>query len=270
MTGRLPGQTTSPDQKAAVFIPSYWDPQRTAEKPDLTDLKAIRFITGDDYPPFNFSLPDGTVAGFNVDLARAICSELQLTCTIQARSWHTILSSLKNNEGDAAIASLSITGQAHPDVDFTSAYYRTPARFVTRLPATLENALPETLGEKRVGVQVGTAHEAYLSTFFPRALLKTYPTADAARAALKAGEIDVLFADAIGSALWLDGTDAAGCCAFLGGPYTESRFFGQGAGIAVRKGDIVMRQALDNALRRLAAEGVYTELYLKHFPISFY
>ena len=70
--------------------------------------------------------------------------------------------------------------------------------------------------------------------------------------------------------LWLGGEAAAGCCTLRGGPYTESRYFGEGAGIAVRKGDTTLRRALDYALARLARNGIYADLYLKYFPIGFY
>jgi polar amino acid transport system substrate-binding protein len=99
---------------------------------------------------------------------------------------------------------------------------------------------------------------------------KTFDTRTALRAALRRGEIDGLFDDAISSSFWLAGTDSHECCVFRGGPYTESRFFGEGVGIAVKKGNRQLREALDYALSLLAAKGIYTDLYLKYFPIGFY
>ena len=270
LAGAAPGWPADPAGEAAPpFIPSFWDPHAPAEKPDLSALKTIRFVTGADYPPFNFTLTDGTLAGFNVDLARALCAELQLTCTIQARSWSALPVAVATGKADAAIASMSIDDRM-PDLTFTAAYYKTPARFVVRLPTTLSAALPEALDGKRVGVQAGTAHEAYLKGFFPKLTIKTYPTVEAARTALKAGEVDAVFGDAIAAAAWLGGSEAGTCCGFVGGPYTESRYFGPGAGIAVRKGDILLRQALDYALARVAAKGIYGDLYLRYFPTGFY
>ena len=69
-------------------------------------------------------------------------------------------------------------------------------------------------------------------------------------------------------ALWLDGTDAEGCCAFLGGPFTESRYFGEGVGIAVRKGNDLMRLALNWALFKVWEQGRFTDLWLRYFPVS--
>lgn len=264
------GAAGAPAASTEVFVPSFWDPRAQIEKPDLESVQAIRFVTEDDNPPFGFTLPDGTLVGFDIDLARAICDELKLACTIQVRRFDTIVPALKAGTADAAIASMAITPQALQNVDFTSAYYRTPARFVARLDSKLGAILPETIGGKRVGVQGGTAHEAYLKSFFPSASVQSYGSAAEARAALRSGAVDLVFGDGISLARWLAEPDASACCGFVGGPFTESRYFGEGAGIAVRKGNGVLRQGLDYALARLAAEGVYTDLYLKYFPISIY
>ena len=71
-------------------------------------------------------------------------------------------------------------------------------------------------------------------------------------------------------AIWLNGTDANGCCAFRGGPWLHSGYFGEGVGVAVRKGNAPLRRALDFALKRLFERGVYADLYLKYFPIGFF
>ncbi len=254
----------------AVFVPSFWDPAVTPEKPDPATLGSIRFITEGDDPPFGFTLSDGTLAGFDVDLARALCAELEVTCTIQVRPFDTIVPALKAGLADAAIASLAITDDALTQVDFTSPYYRTPARFAARSEAGAGVITPDALAGKRVGVARGTAHEAFLKAFFPKADLRLYGDAAEARAALKAGTVDLVFGDGIALAQWLGGPDAAACCGFAGGPYTESRFFGDGAGIAVRHGDGPLRAALDYALARVAAKGRYADLYLKYFPIGVY
>ena len=73
----------------AVILPGFWDPRRRPERPDLTRIQTIRFLTDVDYPPFNYIGPDGNPAGFNVDLARLICDEIKISCTIQARSFNT-------------------------------------------------------------------------------------------------------------------------------------------------------------------------------------
>lgn len=253
----------------SVVVPNFFDPQHRVDKPDLTELHSLRFLTEDDYPPFHFALPDGSLTGFDVDLARAICEELKIACTVQARRFDLLADALNSNEGDALIASLRIDAQSRAKFDFTAPYYATPARFVTRADTKLE-ATPEGLTGKRVEVIGKTAQEAYLESFFPKTLRKSYDNRAALYAALKGGAIDAFFDDAITSSFWLAGTDAQNCCVFRGGPFTESRFFGEGVGIAVKKGNRSLRRALDYALVQLAQRGVYTDLYLKYFPIGFY
>src|SRR3984885_14405137 len=117
--------------------PGFWDPRRRPDRPDLSRLSVIRFLTETDYPPFNFTGPDGNPAGFNVDLARQLCAEIKVTCTIQMRRFETLLDAIASNKGDAIIASLAVTPQMRARVDFTDPYYRPPARFVSRRDAVM-------------------------------------------------------------------------------------------------------------------------------------
>ena len=255
-------------QPRAVVVPGFWDPRRRPERPDLSRLGLIRFLTELDYPPFDYSGPDGNPAGFNVDLARAICDEIKATCTIQARPFAMLLEALNENRGDAVIASIASTAETRRRADFTDPYYRTPARFAARADSPIRDVLPELVEGKKIAVVAGTAHEAFLKQMFTEAELHPYPNAEAAREALRNKEVDLLFGDGIALAFWLNGTDSAGCCAFRGGPFLESRFFGEGVGIAVKPGNDLLRQALNWALFRQWEKGSYTDLWLRYFPIS--
>jgi polar amino acid transport system substrate-binding protein len=256
---------------AQTAIPSFWDPQRRVERPEAPAPRLLRFVTEDDYPPFNFALPDGSLTGFNVELARALCEELRIPCTIQPRRWDTIGPALTENRADAAIASMASTPERRAELDFTAPYYRTPGRFVAGKDAqNLDDIRPETMRGKLIGVQAGSAHEAFLRDMFKGAEIKTYDSQTALRAALKAGEIPVMFGDGVSLSLWLNGTDAGGCCAFRGGPFLSERYFGEGVGIAVRKGNGDLRRLLEYGLKRLYERGVYADLYLKYFPVGFF
>jgi len=263
---------TRPAEKVApvpgVNVPSFWDPRRRPQRPDLSRVTAIRFLTGFDYPPFNFVGPDGNPAGFNVDIARLICEEIKATCTIQMRRFDTLLEALEQNRGDAVIASIAATPDARRHADFTDPYYQTPARFVARKDLKIGDIKPELLEGKKVAVVVGTAHESYLRKLFTDVDLRPYPTGEAAREALREGRVDLLFDDGITLSFWLNGTDSAGCCAFRGGPFLESRYFGEGIGIAVRRGNDALRMAVNWALFRLWETGRFTDLWLRYFPVS--
>jgi len=252
----------------AVVVPGFWDPRRRPERPDMSRLQSIRFLTDLDYPPFDYAGPDGNPAGFNVDLARLVCDEIKVACTIQARPFATLLDALNDNKGDAVIASIAATADTRKRADFSDPYYRTPARFVARADSPIGDVLPELVAGKKIAVVAGTAHEAYLKQMFTQADIHSYPNADAARAALKDGQVDLLFGDGIALSFWLNGTSSGGCCAFRGGPFIDSRFFGEGVGIAVKRGNDVLRQAFNWSLFQIWEKGSFTDLWLRYFPIS--
>ncbi len=252
----------------SVVVPGFWDPRRRPERPDLSHLQAVRFLTDLDYPPFDYAGPDGNPAGFNVDLARLICTEIKAACTIQARPFASLLDALAANQGDAVVASIAVTPETRKRADFSDPYYRTPARFVARIDSPIGDVLPELVAGKTIAVVAGTAHEAYLKQMFTQAEIHSYPTAAAARAALKDKQVDLLFGDGVALSFWLNGTDSAGCCAFRGGPFLDSRFFGDGVGIAVKPGNNVLRLALNWALFQIWEKGSFTDLWLRYFPIS--
>jgi polar amino acid transport system substrate-binding protein len=252
----------------AVEVPGFWDPRRRPERPDLSRIPAIRFLTDLDYPPFDYAGPDGNPTGFNVDLARRICDEIKTTCTIQARPFDGLLDALNDNRGDAVIASIAPTIAARRRADFTDPYYRTPARFVARVDSPIGEVLPERLEGKKIAVVAGSAHEAYLKAMFTEAEIRPYPNAETAREALRRRDVDLLFGDGIALAFWLNGSDSAGCCAFRGGPFMESRYFGEGVGIAVKRDNDLLRLALNWALFQLWEKGSFTDLWLRYFPIS--
>ena len=252
------------------MTPSFSDPALRLEQPDLSGVRVIRFLTSDDYPPLDFALEDGTLTGFNVDIARAICGELEIGCTIQARRWDTLIDSLLTGKGDVVVASIAATAAARARVDFSQPYYQTPARFVVRKGAAPLVLTDNGLKGRTVGVVGKSAHEEYLKAFFPGAEPKAYADVSALETALRVGEIDVAFADGLTFAFWLNGESSGNCCEFVGGPYCESLYFGEGIGVAVRKDDVDLRRAMNWALSRLVSKGIYSEIYLKYFPIGFY
>src|SRR5260370_20297030 len=223
-------------EAAPQAVPGFWDPRRRPDRPDLSRITVIRFLTETDYPPFNFTGPDGNPAGFNVDLARSICDEIKVTCTIQMRRFETLVDALTTNRGDAIIASMAVTPQMRAKVDFSDPYYRAPARFVSRRDAVMPEIRPEYLEGKKLGVIAGTSHEAYLKAMFTDAEIRSYANDDALRQALRRGEGDFLFCRAGPPAFWINAPDSPGVAAFSAGPFVANRLFGGCIGVTVRKG----------------------------------
>ena len=265
--GALVGQEQASEDEPAVEVQ---EPTLRVPKPDLLDLEQIRFVTDNDYPPFNYLDEEGELTGFNVDLARALCDELSVECSIRQLPWNRLLEALREGEADAVIASMRVSERALQQADFTDSYYHTPARFVMLKSSPMKAVTPEKLTGKRIGVVGQTAHEAYLRDFFAASDIVRHATMDDAKAALRNGRVDMLFGDGVSLMFWLNGTDSNGCCEFRGGPFTESKYFGEGIGIAVRKGNRKLRDALNYGLFLVRSEGQFEELHLRYFPLSFF
>lgn len=252
------------------IVPDNWQGDALRPKPDMKGIETIRFITDSDYPPFHYYDEVGALTGFNVDLAQAICEVLEVECQIKATNWNDLIPTLDRGEADAAIASIRITAEALQAADFTSRYYATPARFAARKDSELDDIRPETVEGLKVGVAKDTGHEAYLKKYFPEAAIATFDTSEDAQKALKDGAIDLVFGDGITLTFWLNGVTSESCCEFRGGPYLDSSFFGEGVGIAVKKGNRKLAEILTYGLEQVHASGRYEELFLRYFPMNFF
>jgi polar amino acid transport system substrate-binding protein len=260
---------------AAIFAAPTAPPPATAQdagaRSDPDDREpprrvAIRFITESDFPPFNYFDEENVLTGFNVDIARAVCLELGAACDIQVRPWADLLPALKKGEADAVIASHTPSPSLLKEVDFSAPYYFTPGRFAARRGLGALDVTPEGLEGRRIAVAKRTAHEAYLRTFFRDSAIRAYETPELARDALVVGQVELLFDDGVSLAFWLNGTASKACCEFKGGPFAEPKFFGDGIGIAVKRGDSQLKFMIDTALQRVRQSGRYEELLLRYFP----
>jgi polar amino acid transport system substrate-binding protein len=237
---------------------------------EQTRRVVVRFLTESDFPPFNFYDEDGVLVGFNVDVARAICLELNTACDIKVRPWGELMPALKRGDADAVIAAHAVTPQALATADFTDRYFYTPGRFAGRTGGERPEMTPEGLEGKRIGVAKNTAHEAFLNAFFRLSAIRSYESADLARDALIQNQVDFVFDDGISLIFWLHGTASKRCCELEGGPYLEPRFFGDGIAIAVPKNDQAIKTLINGALARLRANGRLDELAERYFPAKVY
>ena len=251
----------------AQALPYHADPSAREIVPNLAPVPAIRFLTTADFPPFNYRDADGQLIGFNVDLARALCDELNIACTIQAWPWEQAARALEDNQGDALLAGLAITPENGELFDFSSIYLMLPGRFVTRL-ADAEGFDPSALAGRTVAARRGSTHAEFVRRYLPEATLREYDTEPAALDALQSSDVDAYFGDAMRASFWLNQNIA--CCDFAGEPYFRPDLFGEGLAAAVPARHDAVRQAIDYGLVRLKRSGVLDEIYLRWFPVSFY
>ena len=262
----------APMQAAEPQPPIFWESKELLPKPDLSTLPRLRFLTTTDFRPFNFLDAQGRLSGFHVDLARALCGELGLAdkCEIQALPWAELDAALQKGEGEAILAGIAVTAEAREKYVFSRAYLQFPARFVMTKAKAVDEPVHDKLKGKRVGVLAGSTHERMLRDEFSAAQVVTSNKPDELRADLKEGKIDAIFGDGMKLSSWLGDADSAGCCRFVGGPYLAPEYFGAGLAIAVKPKDTALAAAFDYALQQISIKGVFAELYLRYFPVSFY
>ena len=237
---------------------------------EAKEWKKIRFGVEGAYPPFSEVTPDGKLKGFDIDIANALCQKMQVECALVQQDWDGLIPGLLARKYDAIIASMSITEERKKTVDFTNKYYQTPARFVARKGAGIEIS-KEGLKGKTVGVQRATIHDSFLTDNYGDIVeIKRYGTQDEANLDLVAGRVDLLLADSAALSLGLLKTDKGADFEFVGPTFSDKRWFGEGAGIALRKEDTDLKALLNKAIDDIRADGTYDQIAKKYFDFDVY
>ena len=234
------------------------------------DWKKVRIGTEGAYPPFNYIDKNGQLQGFDIDIAKALCKVMGVECEFVVQDWDGIIPGLLAKKYDCIIASMSITEERKKKVDFTNKYYMTPAKFVAKKGAGIEISKKGLKG-KTVGVQRATIHENFVRDKFGDTVkIKSYATQDEANMDLVSGRVDVVIADSV---VLLGGfleTDAGKDFEFVGPAFSDKKWFGDGIGIAVRKGEGDLLEMINKAIKEIRAKGTYQKINAKYFDFDVY
>jgi len=221
------------------------------------------------YPPFNNLESDGSLTGFDIDIAKALCEEMKAECTFVTQDWDGIIPALISKKFDAIIASMSITAERKEKVDFTNKYYNTPPAIAVPKDSPITEATEDALDGKTLGAQSATTHSNYAEAHMKKSELKLYPTSEEYKLDIVNGRIDGVVDDIVVLSEWLKTADGA-CCKLLGALPIDPVINGEGAGIAVRKGDDALREKFNAAIDAIRKNGKYKEINDKYFPFDVY
>ena len=233
------------------------------------DWNRLRVGVEGAYPPFSSLAADGTLQGFDIDIAKALCAELKAECQLVQAPFDGMIPGLQARKFDAIVASMSITDERRKVVDFTVRYYNSPARFVAKKGAKLA-VTPEGLKGKRVGVQRATIHDRYLTEQYKATQVVRYTKQDEIFLDLASGRIDATLVDSVAASHGFLRTPAGKDYEFTGPVFEDPKYFGYGSGIAVRKSDADLRGKLDGAIAAIRANGVYRRIQDKYFDFDIY
>ncbi len=228
----------------------------------------LRIGTEGAYPPFNYFTADGQLAGFDVEIGRALCAKLEAQCTFVAQDWDGIIPALLAGKYDVIIASMFITDKRKAKVDFTHPYQKSAMTFVVPKESTLSDFSPQGLAGKVLGAQGSTTQGEYLSALYPDSDVRLYPTQDAVNLDLVSGRLDAQVGDMIPMLDWTKKSADGSCCVLAGEPITDPQYVGEGVGMALRQEDDELRQKLNAALAEIVADGTYKTINDKFFSVN--
>ncbi len=220
------------------------------------------------YPPFSWKESDGTLKGFDIDIAYALCEKMGHECTLVEQEWDGMIPALIARKFDAIVASMSITADRKKKVNFSNKYYDTPSRMVAKKGASFDVSSKGMAGMK-IGVQRGTTHQCFVEKNFPDSEVVLYTSQEDVFADLASGRIDAQSSDALQAMEGFLSKDAGKGFAFIGGDQVDLPCLGEGAGVAVRKGDSVAAE-FNKAIDAIRADGTYKRLNDKYFEIDIY
>ena len=224
----------------------------------------LRIGTEGAYAPFNNIESDGSVTGFDLDLAGELCRRMDAECTVYTQEWTGLIPALNANRYDFIVASMSITDERRQEVDFTDHYYTNKLNFVGRKGVAVDVGR-EGMKGKKVGVQGGTLAAEWLGENYPDAVVQKYENQQKVYQDLIEGRVDVVLADMLANWAWVE-TPEGKEFEFKGGPVFDD----DKVAIEVRKGDFILRERLNRALREVIADGTYKTINDKYFPFSIY
>ena len=219
-----------------------------------TQAKDLTFAMEPSYPPFETTNEKGEIIGFDVDIANAICKEIQANCSFKSLSFDGLVQAVKQKRIDGAISAMDITEARSKQVLFSDAYYDSSASFIAlKSKADLNTA-------KNVGVQNGTTFQQYVVAEAKQYAPKAYNSIQDSILDLKNGRIDLIFGD---TAVLADMLSKETDLTFVGEKVTNPKYFGNGLGIAINKGNKDLVDELNKGLAIIKANGEYQKIYDK-------
>ena len=219
----------------------------------------INFGVSATYPPFESIGANNEIVGFDIDLAKALCKQMQAECTFTNHAFDSLIPSLKFRKYDAVISGMDITPERSKQVSFTTPYYENSAVVIAKKDTYKTFA---DLKGKRIGMENGTTHQKYIQDQHPEVKTVSYDSYQNAFIDLKNGRIDGVFGDTAVVTEWLKDNPKL---AAVGDKVTDKDYFGTGLGIAVRQGNTELQQKFNTALEKVKKDGTYETIYNKWF-----
>lgn len=213
-----------------------------------------------DQPGLGLKKPDGTMSGFDVDVAKYVAKELGYP--EDKIEWKESPSAQRENLIDSdqvsyIVATYSITDARKEKVDFAGPYLITGQSLLVSADND-EITGPESLADNKKLCSVsGSTPAQRIKDKYPGVQLQQYDTYSACIEALKNGAIDAVTTDEVILAGYAAQTP--GAFKIVGKPFSEEKY-----GIGLKKGDADLRTKINDALAKMEADGAWKAAFEKN------
>jgi ABC-type amino acid transport substrate-binding protein len=210
---------------------------------------AAPFPMHSDYNSENFE-------GFEVDLLKAITDHLGLEIEYEVSLWSTILEQLFKGELDLICSAVTVTPSRRHILEFTNPYLHFRLCAVVNQDDDIKGI--NDFKNKTIGIRESTEAERYVHTNFPGNNMVHAETNKDLYRKLQTGKIDVLIDDSPIAGGFLQKNKKLKVGMYL--PGTDSQY-----AIAMKKGDVQLKEQFNEVLSLLKDNGVYQTIYKKWF-----
>ncbi|MGM8885411.1 ABC transporter substrate-binding protein [Psychrobacter sp. 1U2] len=226
-----------------------------------TTGEVLRIGTEGAYAPFNYTNADGSLGGFDIEIANALCADMEVTCEIIAQDWDGIIPGLKAGKYDAIVAAMSITPERAEQVSFTDPYFSNTLVFLAKEGSDFDPSNPDDIKSKSIAAQRSTISSQWLEQAYPEANMQLYDTLSNAFLDLGSGRVEAMISDKLPAIEWL--SSASGSQYTLKGDEID---IDDNFAIAVRPGD-PLQAKINDSLAAIKADGTYAAINEKYFSV---
>ena len=233
--------------------------QESSSVAEGTEPRHLRIAFDVPYEPFEYKDENGELTGFEVELADAMCEQMNASCQFVIQAWDGMIPGLLARKFDLIMSSMSITPERAERVLFSEPYYNTPGGWFGPESFDTDVTDMEAMEGKTVGVQRGTTMDTYVTEEMGGVVnIKRYTTADDMVLDLEGQRLDVVFVDyPVGEQTVLNKEGFK--------EVAEPVKLGEGVGVAMRKRDAEIAREVNEALRILKENGTYDAIMEKYF-----
>nr|WP_245223881.1 transporter substrate-binding domain-containing protein [Rhizobium halophytocola] len=228
----------------------------------------VRIAVEGAFPPFNYLDSNQKLQGFDVEIADALCKAASIQCEFVVEEWDSMIPDLLADKYDVIVSSMSMSQERRQKVAFTARYYDSPSVLVRRKDDPVKGVAKGDWHGVKLGVTLSTAQAAYAQEKYEGAKITVFDKSPELYQGLEDGSVDIILEDKLAIYDWLANTKAGQCCDFDGGDIKDPVYFGEGAGIALRKEDTALLSQLNAALSQIQSDGTYDRINAKYFPFS--